>query len=132
MLFYSINWTRKASYFFLQSHFKWFLGGCGQKWAWSFSSWDPKICYIWRVYLWIELIFCMLTVRQVLVRLALYSIFLTLKCQYTAVVFVGTLGVVRRVLWNSLSVLPSCCLLGYFLGIGSLDFSEFRHYTRNP
>ena len=29
-----------------------------------------------------------------------------------------------------LSILPSCCLLGCFLGIGSLGFSEFRHGTR--
>ena len=26
--------------------FQWFLDGCGQKWAWPFSSWDPKICCI--------------------------------------------------------------------------------------
>ena len=37
--------------------------------------------------------------------------------------------------WNgpmkqSLSVLPSCCLLGCFLGIGSLGFSEFWLGTR--
>ena len=31
---------------------------------------------------------------------------------------------------QSLSVLPSCCLLGCFLGIGSLGFSEFWHGTR--
>ena len=24
--------------------FQWFLGGLGQKWVWSFSSWDPEIC----------------------------------------------------------------------------------------
>ena len=24
--------------------FQWFLGGLGQKWVWSFSSRDPKIC----------------------------------------------------------------------------------------
>ena len=41
--------------------FQRFLGGLGQKWAWSFNSWDPKICWI---SLWIELIFCMLTVMQ--------------------------------------------------------------------
>ena len=29
-----------------KSYFKWFLGGAGQKWAWSFSSWDLKICRI--------------------------------------------------------------------------------------
>ena len=31
-----------------------------------------------------------------------------------------------------LSMLPSCCLLGCFVGIGSLGFSEFRHSTRKP
>ena len=41
------------------------LGGLGQKWAWLFSSWDPKIYCIVRVSLWIELgVFCMLTVMQ--------------------------------------------------------------------
>ena len=42
--------------------FQWFLGGSGQKWASSFSSWYPKICWI---SLWIEVIFCMLTVMQI-------------------------------------------------------------------
>ena len=37
--------------------FQWFLHECGQKWAWSFSSWDPKICCILRMSLWIELVF---------------------------------------------------------------------------
>ena len=31
---------------------------------------------------------------------------------------------------QGLSVVPSCCLLGCFLGIESLSFSEFRHGTR--
>ena len=31
-----------------------------------------------------------------------------------------------------LSMLPSCCLLGCFVGFGSLGFSEFRHGTRKP
>ena len=30
---------------------------------------------------------------------------------------------------QGLSVLPSCCVLGCFLGIGSLGFSEFRYKT---
>ena len=34
-----------------QKLFQWFLGGPGQKWVQSFSSWDPKICWIG---LWIE------------------------------------------------------------------------------
>ena len=34
--------------------FQWFLGGPGQKWAWLFSSWVPKMCWI---SLWMELIF---------------------------------------------------------------------------
>ena len=34
---------------------------CGQKWAWSFSSWEPKICWM---SVWTELIFCVLTVKQ--------------------------------------------------------------------
>ena len=38
-----------------------FLGGCGQKWVWSFRSWNSEICCIWRE--WIDKInwfFCML------------------------------------------------------------------------
>ena len=38
-----------------------FLGGCGQKWAWSFRSWNSEICCIWRE--WIDKMnwfFCML------------------------------------------------------------------------
>ena len=35
---------------------KWFLSGCSQKWARSFSSWNSKICCILRVPMWIELI----------------------------------------------------------------------------
>ena len=41
--------------------FQWFLGGPGQKWAWSSGSWDPKIYWI---SLWIEMVFCTLTVIQ--------------------------------------------------------------------
>ena len=34
---------------------------------------------------------------------------------------------------QGLFILPSCCcLLGCFLGIGSLGFSEFWHGTRKP
>ena len=38
-----------------------FLGGCGQKWAWSFRSWNSEICCISRE--WIDKMnwfFCML------------------------------------------------------------------------
>ena len=38
-----------------------FLGGCGQKWAWPFRSWNSEICCISRV--WIDKmswLFCML------------------------------------------------------------------------
>ena len=37
---------------------QWFLGGRGQKWPWPVSSWDPKICCILKMNLWIELIWC--------------------------------------------------------------------------
>ena len=33
---------------------------------------------------------------------------------------------------QGLSILLSCHLSGSFLGIGSLDFSEFWHGSRNP
>ena len=32
-----------------------FLDGCGQKWLWLFSSWDPKISCTLRMNFWIEL-----------------------------------------------------------------------------
>ena len=34
--------------------------------------------------------------------------------------------------WKGVSVLPFCFLLGCFLGIRSLGFSEFWHGTKNP
>ena len=53
----------------------------GQKWAWCFSLWDSKICYILRMNLWIGLIFSMLIViRWFLVRLIFYSASLTFNC----------------------------------------------------
>ena len=68
-----------------------------------------------------------------MVSLASYSIPLTFKCQSTAVNLVGPLTVAKRVLWNRVwPILPSCCLCRCFLGIGSLDFSEFGHDVRNP
>ena len=85
------------------------LGGCGQKWACPFNSWDPKIYCVLEMSL-----LCLLTVMQYfLFRLTLCSISLTFKCQSTRVVLVGTLAVARRVLWNR--VCPFCCLFGYFL-----------------
>ena len=67
-----------------------------------------------------------------MVSLTLSSVSLAGKCQSTAVVLVGPLAVARRVLWNRVSILPSCCLMVFFLGIESLDFSEFWHETRKP
>ena len=79
---------------------------------WPFSSWDPKIS--WMI-LWIEFIFCMLTVMQkVLVRPTLYSISLTFKCQFTAVLLVRTPGgSCIRILWIrvSPSLPPDICLV---------------------
>ena len=40
------------------------LGGHGQKWEWPFSSLHCKICFNVRMSLWIEQIFCMMTVMQ--------------------------------------------------------------------
>ena len=101
------------------------LGGCGQ-----ISSGDPKIC---RMSLWIELIFCMLTVMQYfLIRPILYSISLTFKCQFLADLLVRPLAVAERILWEGLSMLASGHLSGCFLEIRSLDFSKFWHVTRNP
>ena len=68
----------------------------------------------------------MVTVMQsFFVRPKSYSIFLTFKCQSTAVVRVGPLAVAE-------GHFPSCCLCRGFLEIRSLDFSEFQHGARNP
>ena len=98
--------------------FQWFLGGPGQKWAWSFSLWDPKICWI---SLWIELIFCMLTVMQLfLVRPILYSISLTFKFQFAAVLLARPVAVAERIPWNRVGPsLPPDISLGVFLEFGS-------------
>ena len=75
---------------------------------------------------WIEL-YCR-------IRSTLYCISLTFKYHSKAVVVVGLLGVARKVVWNSLSVLLSChlsvCLS--VLGVGPSDFYEFLHGARNP
>ena len=55
-----------------------------------------------------------------MVRLTLYSIYLTFKCQTIAVVLVGPMAVAGMVLWYDVG---SRC----FLGIGSLDFFECQH-----
>ena len=55
----SQKWTDGINFFFLHAGF---LGGHVQKWQWSFNSWDPDICSILRISLWIELIFWVLIV----------------------------------------------------------------------
>ena len=60
--------------------------------------------------------------QQCLVRPTSCLISLTFKYQSTSVVLVKLLAVAGRTL----------CLSGCFLGIGSLDFSEFWHGARNP
>ena len=68
------------------------------RWAWPLSLQDPIICWM---SLWIELIFCVLTVmQQFLGRPTLYSISLNFKCQFTAVLFIRPLAVARMILWN--------------------------------
>ena len=37
-----------------QKLIQWFLDGPGQKWQWSFSSWEPKICCILRMNIWAD------------------------------------------------------------------------------
>ena len=101
--------------------------GCGH----LLSSWDPKICC--RMKIWIELIFCMLTVLQYhFVRQTLYSIPLTFKCQSAAVVLDRALGSNHNnITKQGLSIYRPCKLTGHFLGIGSLDFLKFWHGARN-
>ena len=67
----SQKWTDKTNWFFAcwykfregKSWFNDFWGVC-QKWPWPISSWDPKICCVLRMNLWIELIFGMMMVMQ--------------------------------------------------------------------
>ena len=71
--------------------------------------------------LWIELIFCMLTVMQYFLVLAtLLLLSLTIKCQSTAIVLVSWLVVAGRILWNR--VCPSF-LPDIYQGV----FWEFDH-----
>ena len=66
-----------------------------------------------------------------MVRPTLYSISLTFKCQFTAVLLARPLAVAGRIQWNG-SVHP--CLrasVWSFLGIGSLGFSGFCQGARN-
>ena len=82
----------------------------GQKWAWSFDSLDPEICWI---SLKIELIFCMMIViRYFFIRPTSHFLFLTFKCKSTAVVLVSPLAVAWRILWNRVcpSFPPDICL----------------------
>ena len=61
-----------------------------------------------------------------MVRPTSNSVSFTSECQSTGVVLVWPPGVAGKVL----SVLPSCCLCECFLGIGSLNFTEFWHGAR--
>ena len=63
---YGINWFFACWYKIRKAKCWWneFFGGCGKKWSSYFSLWDPNICFIIRVNLWIELIFWMLIVVQ--------------------------------------------------------------------
>ena len=100
------------------------FGWVWSEWAWSFSSWDSKICWM---NVWIKMIFCILTVmRQFLVRPTSCSISLTFKCQSTAVVLVRPPPVAGRILWNrvSQSVLPVICL-GVFLELDHRIYLNF-------
>ena len=85
--------------------------------------------------LWIELVFCKLTVmQQFLVRLTLYCISSIFKCQSIAVVLVGPLPVARWVLWKRVWLVFCPSMLSsvwHFFGIGSLDFSEFLHGAKS-
>ena len=63
------------------------FAGHGQKWAWSVWSWVSEIDCISRMNRWSELIFW----------------------------YTGPLAVARRILWNRMSVPPSCFLLRLFL-----------------
>ena len=67
-----INWFFVCWYIFIKSKkfIEDFLNECGQKFAWSSSLWDSKICFLSRINSWTVLIFCMLIMMQkFLVRL---------------------------------------------------------------
>ena len=118
--------------------FQWLLHECGQKWAWSFSSWDPKICCILRMSLWIELVFaCRLWCNNFNCTLYLWRLNATLlqlylltppphppsSCSNWKDPMKGSV--------KGQSILPSCHLSMCFPWIGSLDFSKFQHGARN-
>ena len=93
---------------------QWFLGRCYQKWAWLSSLWDCKICYVLRMSLCIEQIFCMLTViKNFLVR----------STSFSALIFPSIIA--------HPSVFPFSRLSRHFLGIASLVFSKLWHGARN-
>ena len=84
--------------------------------AWSkmgmavYSLWGHKIFCILRIGLWIELIFCKLTVMQLfLVRPTSYSTSLTFKCHSAAVVLAVSRAVAGRIQWNRIcsSICPT-------------------------
>ena len=68
----SREWIDGMNWFFVywckfrktKSYFNDFWVGVVKNMAWPFSSWDPRMCCILRMRVWIKLIFCMLTVRQ--------------------------------------------------------------------
>ena len=104
-----------------------FWGGHGEKWTWPLNLWDHKICCILSMSLWIELFFAgwlwcnnfwldrhwtLLTFNASLLQLYLWDPRQKLEGSY-----------------KMRSVCPS--ILPRFLGIGSLDFSEFLHDATN-
>ena len=63
------------------------MGGCGEKWPWPFSSWDPNFWCMLIMNLWIELILWKLIVmQQFLVRLISCS--LIFKCRGSTAVLI--------------------------------------------
>ena len=96
--------------------------------AWSkmgmavYSLWGHKIFCILRMGLWIELIFCKLTVMQLfLVRPTSYSTSLTFKCHSAAVVLAVSRAVAGRIQWNR--ICSSFCPTTFPIVFYELDHS---------
>ena len=108
------------------------FGWAWLKWAWQISSWDPNICCILRMSLWIEQIFCMLTVIQFFWLDCHWTLYLWLLSFILLQLYLLDLQQYPQESYQIESLRPSVLLfVGCFLGIKSLGFSAVWHGVRN-
>ena len=119
------KFRRAASYFF-----DFYVGVIKNGHGCLFSSRDPKICWILRMSVWIDLIFCMLTLMQYFLnRQTLHSIVLIFKYQSTAVVFIRSLAVSGSIQWNRVcpSFRPAVWVFSWSLGFCKVWYGARRY-----